>query len=203
VKLRKRIDIALSRLDSSDLKRIPVPKRFDVAIVEKLNILSKEILEKKYSYVEKKEEMNELVFDLYDLTYIERQRISDFFVSPSKKLTKSDFENYCKVFAKTISRYIKTGIVKMEYSYNPNMPVAGVKIIFGENSNSPEVKKVQQFITYQLIKQVGNSVLLTLKERIYSDDSIFILKDTNPKSWTKSAAYDDANVEIDKLMRYE
>jgi hypothetical protein len=92
----------------------------------------------------------------------------------------------------------------MEYSYNPNLPldISGVKITFGENNiQSPKIDKVQLSINYQLLKQVGSSVLISLKERIYSEDSIFIIKDTNPKSWTKSAAYDDAKVEIEKLLQ--
>ncbi len=204
VKLRKRIDSALSRLDSSDLKKIPVPKKFNTIIVEQLNVLSKGILKEDYSFEDKKNEINELVFDLYELDYIEKQRISDFFISQNQPITKKMFEDYCNVFFKTFKTRLKTGIVKMEYSYNPNLPldISGVKITFGENNTkSPKVDKVQLSINYQLLKQVGNSVLISLKERIYSEDSIFIIKDTNPKSWTKSAAYDDAKVEIEKLLQ--
>lgn len=204
VKLRKRIDSALSRLDSSDLKKIPIPKKFNSIIVEKLNCLSKNISNKVYSFEEKKDELNELVFDLYELDYIERQRISDFFINQNQNVTKKMFENYCDVFFKTFRRVLKTGIVKMEYSYNPNIPfdIAGVKITFGNSTTKhPPIDKVQLSINYQLLKQVGNSVLISLKERIYSEDSIFIIKDINSKNWTKSAAYDDARVEIEKLLQ--
>jgi hypothetical protein len=203
VKLRKRIDSALSRLDSSDLKKIPVPKRFNKIIVEQLNALSKGILERDYSFEDKKDEINDLVFDLYELDYIEKQRILDFFISQNQPITKKMLEDYCTVFFKTFRKRLKTGIVKMEYSYNPNLPldISGVKIIFGESTKSPKMAKVQLSINYELLKQVGSSVLISLKERIYSEDSIFIIKDTNPKSWTRSAAYDDANVEIEKLLQ--
>lgn len=94
----------------------------------------------------------------------------------------------------------------MEYSYNPNMPfdITGVKIVFGISEDSTKklnINKVQLSINHQLLKQVGDSALILLKERIYSTDSIFIIKDTNPKNWTKSAAYDDAKTEIEKLLR--
>jgi type I restriction-modification system DNA methylase subunit len=204
VKLRKRIDSALSRLDSSDLKKIPIPKRFNKIIVEQLNVLSKGILKGDYTFEDKKNEINELVFDLYELDYIEKQRISDFFISKNQPITKRMFEDYCNVFFKAFRTRLKTGIVKMEYSYNPNLPldISGVKVTFGENNTqSPQIGKVQLSINYQLLKQVGSSVLISLKERIYSEDSIFIIKDTNPKSWTKSAAYDDAKVEIEKLLQ--
>lgn len=204
VKLRKRIGSVLPRLDASDLKHIPVPKRFNKIIVEQLNILSKGILRGDYSFEDKKDEINGLVFDLYELDYIERQRISDFCISKKQLITKNVFEDYCNIFLKTFKKVLKTGIVKFEYSYNPNLPldISGVKIILGENnSNSPKVDKVQLSFNYQLLKQVGSSVLISLKEHIYSEDSIFIIKDTNPKNWTKSAAYDDARAEIEKLLQ--
>lgn len=204
VKLRKRIDSSLSRLDSSDLKKIPIPKKINESIVKKLNALSIGVSTGKFSFSDKKKELNELIFDLYELNYIERQRITDFFIPKNQKLTKDIFVDYCDIFFRTFRRYLKSGIVRMEYSYNLNMPLdlAGVKIVFGEsNSKSPAVDKVDLSINYQLLKQVGNSVLVSLKERIYSEDSIYIIKDTNPQSWTKSAAYDDARIELDKLLQ--
>lgn len=204
VKLRKRVDSAFSKLNSSDFENLPVPKYFNKIIVEQLNTLSKGILNGDYSFDDKKAEINDLVFDLYNLDYIEKQRISDFFISKNQPVMKTVFEDYCSVFFKTFRKRLKTGIVKIEYSYNPNFPldISGVKITFGDNNiQSPKIDKVQLSINYQLLKKVGSSVLISLKERIYSEDSIFIIKDTNPKSWTKSAAYDDAKVEIKKLLQ--
>lgn len=206
IKLRKRIDGALTRLNSTDLKKLPIPKKLDPIIMGKLIDLSKNIHSGTYSFDEKKEELNELVFDLYSIDYISKQRIRDFYIANTTFITKTTFEEYCSVFYKTIKRFLKTGIAYMEYSYNPNMPfdITGVKIVFGISEDSTKklnINKVQLSINHQLLKQVGDSALILLKERIYSTDSIFIIKDTNPKNWTKSAAYDDAKAEIEKLLR--
>jgi hypothetical protein len=204
VKLRKRIDGAYSKVNTSDFEKIPVPKYFNEIIVERLNVISKGISDGDYSFEEKKDEINDLVFELYELDYIEKQRISDFFISKNQPVTKKMFEDYCDTFFRTFKRWLKSGIVKMEYSYNPDLPLdlSGIKITLGENNaKSPKIEKVQLSINYQLLKQVGSAVLLSLKEHIYSEDSIFIIKDTNPKNWTKSAAYDDARTEIDKLLQ--
>ncbi|WP_169730541.1 N-6 DNA methylase [Xylanibacter oryzae] len=205
VKLRKRIGGSLSRLDSPDLKRLPVPKRFDKNIIEKLDILSRNITNGIYSFEEKRKEMNNLVFDLYDMNYIERQRISDFFIrNINTEITMKMFEDYCITFLKTIKRVIKTGIVKIEYTYNLKTPfdIAGVRITFGNKPTElPTIDKVQLSINYEMLKRVGNSLLISLKERIYTEDSIFIIKDRNPQNWTKSAAYDDATIEICKLLQ--
>jgi hypothetical protein len=205
VKSRKRVGGSFPKINSGDFLSLPIPKNLDINsdVIMQLYQLSSKLSEGKYSFEEKKAELNELVFDLYELNYIERQRILDFFISKNQKVAKDMFEDYCDVFFRTIRRYLKTGIEKMEYSYNPNLPldIAGVKITLGTTSNAPDIKKVNTFINYQLLKQVGSSVLLSFNQRIYSEDSIFILKDTNPKSWTKSAAYDDARGEINKLLQ--
>jgi hypothetical protein len=205
VKSRKRMGSSFPKINSGDFLSLPVPKKLDInsEVMMQLHQLSSELTDGVYSFEEKKTELNELVFDLYELNYIESQRISDFFIAQNLKITKDMFEDYCDVFFRTIRRYLKTGIVKMEYSYNPNLPldIAGVRITLGANSNVPDIKKVNTFINYQLLKQVGSSVLLSFNQRIYSEDSIFILKDTNPKSWTKSAAFDDAREEIEKFLQ--
>jgi len=207
VKSRKREESSFSKINSSDFLSLPMPKNIEnsTIITNQLQQLSAAICGGIYSFAEKEDEINELVYDLYDLTHIERQRISDFFISNTQKVTKKDMEDYCYVFEKTIRRYLKTGITDMEYYCNPNMPfdITGFKIILGKNDNLPSIKEVNQFINYQLLKQINNSVLLSFKQRLYSEDCIYIIKDTNAKSWAKSAAYDDARVEIDKLYKDE
>ena len=68
----------------------------------------------------------------------------------------------------------------MEYSYNPDLPLdlSGIKITLGENQSNPppKIDKVQLSINYRLLKQVGSSVLISLKEHIYLEDSIFIIE---------------------------
>ncbi|MDR0541567.1 MAG: hypothetical protein LBH19_05065 [Dysgonamonadaceae bacterium] len=105
VKLRKRIDNALSRLDSSDLEKIPVPKKFNNVIIEQLDSLSKGIINGDYSFEEKKDEINNLVFELYELDYIEKQRISDFFMSENQKVTKK----YLKTIATHFPEHLNNG----------------------------------------------------------------------------------------------
>jgi type I restriction-modification system DNA methylase subunit len=207
VKSRKRIKSSFPKINSSDLLLLPIPQNIEnnTDIVTQLQQLSMAISEGAYSFAEKETEMNELVYDLYDLTYIEKQRINDFFVPDKQRVTAEDLKNYCSVFEKTIRRYLKTGIVSMEYHCPSNMPydIAGVQITLGNNKKLPEIRQVNKFINCQLLKQIGDSVILPLKQRIYAEDSIYIIKDTNAKSWTKSAAFDDAKEEIDKLYKDE
>jgi hypothetical protein len=203
VKLRKRIDAALSRLDSSDLEQIPVPKRFNGIIVEQLTSLSKGISAGCYSFEDKKDEINNLVFDLYDLDYIERQRVSDFFTPRGQRVDKKMLEEYCKMFFLSIKRRLRYGIANMGYSSGDSklpLDLSVVNITFGESkSQEPPVNQVQLSLNYHLLKQIGGSQSILLRNRIYTDKTIFIIKDATSKNWTKSAAYDDARAEIAKL----
>jgi hypothetical protein len=70
IKLRKRIDGAYSKVNASDFEKIPMPKYFNDVIVEQLNTISKGILSGDYSFEEKEDEINDLVFELYELDYI-------------------------------------------------------------------------------------------------------------------------------------
>jgi type I restriction-modification system DNA methylase subunit len=205
VKSRKRMGASFPKINSSDFLSLPIPVDIenDTVVVRQLRQLSMAICKGAYSFAEKENEINELVYDLYDLTYIERQRVSDFFIPNTQKVTKNDMKNYCTVFEKTIHRYLKTGIVSMEYYCPPDLPfdIAGIKITLGNNDNQPDIKQVNKFIYYQMLKHVGNSPILALKQRIYAEDCIYIIKDTNAKSWAKSVAFDDARAEIDKSYK--
>lgn len=92
-------------MDSSDLEKIPVPKKFNNVIIEQLDSLSKGIINGDYSFEEKKDEINNLVFELYELDYIEKQRISDFFMSENQKVTKK----YLKTIATHFPEHLNNG----------------------------------------------------------------------------------------------
>ena len=200
IKFIKRIDSNRTKLHSDDLKKIPIPKEFNPIYVEQLTELSNGISNKTYTFEEKKDELNDLVYDLYGLTYYERQRIKDFFIK-DKELTKSILEKYCNVFLSIFSKYYQ-GNISFEYYYK--LPfIAGVKIIFGNDDiTTTEIKKVALLSEFQLLEQIKNKfVLISLNERIQSGNSIFIIKDKEPKSWTEIAAFDDVNVEINNFFK--
>lgn len=203
IKLRKRIDGSLSRLNTDDLEKLPIPKKINSQIENTFNSLLEGIEKGLYSFEDKKNELNDLVFDLYDLTPIEKQRVLDFYME-EKVLTPSILETYSNVFYKTIRQYLN-GSASLEYFSNSNLPldVAGVKIVFGNSKKQVHIEQVVKFINYQLLRRVGNTSLMTLRERIYDTDTIYILKDTNPRNWSKSQAYDDAQFEINKILKNE
>lgn len=201
---RKRSGSAFPKINTSHLINFPIPEYFEPLILKQINKLSKDIAEGKCSFDENKNELNELVFDLYGFDAIERRRIKDFY-SPKSEIKKEDIILYCETFTKVFKIYLKNEIsLTYEYYANPNIPlyIAGVRIIFSNKKSklpSEIVKQVTFNINYDMLEKVGNQNFLSLKERIYADNSIFILKDNQLKSWTQTQAYDDAIRELNKL----
>lgn len=204
ISYRKRSGGSFPKIDVSDLLNIPIPQYFDPMILNQINILSREIIDGKYSFEERKKELNELIFDLYTLNAVERRRIVDYH-APDRVVKKKDIEIYCQIFSSVFKIYLNKDIyLTYEYYTNPNLPlfITGVKIIFSNSKikGSHEIVKQVIFnINYDILEEVGNQNFLSLKGRIYADKSIFIIKDNQFKNWSQSQAYDDAVVELNKL----
>lgn len=169
--------------------------------------LSQKLTKGEHSFEEKKEELDNLIFDLYDLNILERDRILDFFKTGNAK--ESDIKEYCKTFNTVFKPYLKDGVnLRFEYYYQKDsFPIdfTGVKIIFERKEESknkpPMISKVVNYLTLDLLKSIGSHNILELKERIYGDNCIYIIKDKNIKSWTVTKAVEDAQAEIKRICK--
>lgn len=168
--------------------------------------LSQKLTDGELTFEETKKKLDELIFDLYDLNILERNRILDFFKTGEAE--ELDIKEYCNTFNTVFRPYLKEGVnLKFEYYLGKNrFPVdfAGVKVFFEKNiksDNNPTINKTTKYLTLDLLKHIGSRNILTLKERIYGDNCIYIIKDKNIKSWTVTKAVEDAQVEIRKLCK--
>ena len=202
VKYRKRTKASFTKINTNDLFSLPIPKNITPDIYQKIKELNKIITSGKSSYKEKKEELDDLIFKLYDLDILQRNRIIDFFKKGDVK--EKDIVRYCKVFAMVLRPYLKKGeSLSFEYYIGKkSLPIdfAGVKVSFikTEDSNkiplaAPSISKTVKFLNIELLKGIKNQNILTLKERIYGEHDIYIIKDKKIKSWTTTKASEDAH----------
>jgi hypothetical protein len=92
---RKRVDANYSNIDLSAIKNIPIPKDLDQDLVVQISSISKDLTEGKFEYSEKEEELNELIYELYELSYWEKQRIRDYFLQNERiGRKKNKLDNY-------------------------------------------------------------------------------------------------------------
>lgn len=197
--LRKRVFDSFSRIGNDDILNIPIPKELDKTLVTQISNLSKDLTDRKFEYIEKEEELNELIYDLYDLSYIERQRIKDYFLRDGKKsTTKSVIKNYAEALLDTLELYFSQKINIQNFN---QFSLRVIKVSFGTEDN-PSAKKVGLFTLEHIFNGYEHGKFFLDQEFIFGDKCIYILKKDINQNWTETKAFEDGQ-RILKLIPYE
>lgn len=197
--IRKRVYDSFPRIGINDIKQIPIPKELDPDLVAQISNISKDLTDGKFEYAEKEKELNELIYDLYDLSYIERQRIKDYFLPNAKKPTNSSvIKNYEEALLDTLEFYFSQKITIENINA---FTLRVIKICFGTNNN-PTAKKVGLFTLEQIFKESGTNSFLLNQEFIFGKDCVYILKKDIVQNWTETKAFEDGQ-RILKFSPYE
>jgi len=196
---RMRVDGNFTNLDTKAIKNIPIPSKFDDNIFNKISKLSKELTKGKREYDNKiKVELNNLIYELYDLNYLERQRINDFF-APKRMVETNDLEKYKETLLYTLEIYFEN-TPKIEYSidlkFGFNMLVVG--IFFNKTEKMPKSEKVLKYKINELMQKT-NSSLFAMRDFLFGNNCIYIIKDRQLKNWTETKAYEDGKLILKKL----
>ncbi len=196
---RMRVEGNYSNLDTTAIKNIPIPKDLDNETAKKISEISKQLTEGKIKYEGKvKEELNELIYDLYDLNYLERQRVKDFF-SPKRKVLSKDMEKYRETLSYTLEMYFEQQ-PKIEYSIDKSFgfDIVVVGLFFNNKKSLPTSQKVLKYQIAQIMQQSNNN-LFAMREFLFGEDCIYIIKDKQLKNWTETKAFEDGKLILKKL----
>lgn len=200
--LRKRIFDFHSKIDKSDFCNIPVPKVLNEEKVSQISAISKELSEGKYEYSEKEQELNELIYDLYELSYWEKQRVKDYFLPESRiGRKKKALDSYKNTLKEIVGFYFESPITIEETSTDFNLII--VKISFGNSSNSPEVAKTKNYLLNEIFEQNPNANFLASQEKIFGKDCVYIIKEDINKNWTETKAFEDGQDILKHLIPNE
>ncbi|WP_333597773.1 N-6 DNA methylase [Chryseobacterium flavum] len=188
--LRKRVFDSFSRIGNDDILNIPIPKEIDQDLASEIAAISENLSNGKFDYIEKESELNELVFDLYELSYWEKQRIRDYFL-PKQRIGRkiNQLHSYKISINEIISFYLKNEIIIEETTTDFNLKV--VKISLNNYSNSPDSDKVKKYILNEIFEQNPNGNFLASQEKIYGTDCVYIIKEDINKNWTETKAFED------------
>jgi len=207
VKFWHRQKSGFPRINESAIPQIPIPINKNLELVKKIEKLSKQFTKEEVDFKEKENEFNELIYDLYGIGIIEKQRINDFFIKSKEVVKKKDIEDYTKEFCEYLSDNIKQDTVIYTDIYDEKSLVKGiciVKFYFGKKSSEyPKSKKVGRYLLLELLRNISKINILTLRERIYGENTIYIIKDNLKKSWTLTKAGEDAVSELNKINKYK
>lgn len=187
---KKRFGDNLPRIDGSILKNIPIPKELDKELLIKISYLSQKLTEGKYEYSEKEQELNELIYEMYELSYWEKQRVKDYFLPKSRiGRKKKALDNYKNTLKEIVEFYFESPITIEETSTDFHLIV--VKISFGNSSISPQVAKTKKYLLNEIFEQNPNANFLASQEKIFGKDCVYIIKEDINKNWTETKAFED------------
>lgn len=191
VHLRKRLDSSFPKIGVKEIKNIPIPKELDHTLVNQISKISKELTDGKYYYSEKEEELNNLIFDLYELSYWEKQRVKDYFL-PKVRINKKkkEIDLYKNTIKGILEFYFENSLKIEETSTDFSLIV--VKISFNTNSDSPSVSKTKSFILNEIFEQNPNANFLASQEKIFGRDCVYMIKENFNTNWTETKAFEDA-----------
>ena len=188
---RKRSTSSYPKIGYNAIKNIPIPKELDEKLVSEISEISKQLTEGELKYEgETKDKLNELIYDLYDLDYLERQRIKDFFTEDKQQI---DFKNYKETLFYTLEMYFKN---KPIIEYYPDdkfgFDLSVVAIYFNNKEREyPTAKKTLNYIISEEILKNTKENFLVLREKIITKDCIYIIKSNKFKNWSETKAYED------------
>jgi len=204
-KYKSRVGDNFANVNTKTIKNIPIPKELDEDISNYISEISKKITEGEYSYESKKEELNELIFDLYELSYFEKQRVRDYFLSKSKQKIDGNFKGILNDYKSILLNIISPHLVNpLSIDLPPaEFDLIVAKISLNGNSNTSTSDKVRKYILNEIFEQNPNENILTGQEKIFGKDCMYIIKKNMVQYWTKTKAFEDGQDILRHLISYQ
>jgi len=196
---RKRANSSFPKIGHDAILNLPLPKDLDRNLVEKISFLSQKLTEGKFEYSEKENELNELIYDLYELSYWEKQRVEDYFLEKTKiGKNVNALVNYKTTLKELLSFYFKNPITIEEAPTNFGLKV--IKISLNPKKSTPSPQKTAKFYLSEIFEQNPNENFLASREKIYGKDCVYIIKEDSNKKWTETQAFEDGQDLLKQLI---
>lgn len=209
-------DAKRATLRNTDIEVLPV-KEINKTENSEIVSLVEEIIKGKNvnkDISDKEKQLNDLIFDLYDLLNYEKEIINEFYqvnvdrVGEKECLVRqSDMEMYFKAFKDTFSLVLSPGN-SLNASFHISSNVGTVICI--SIVNKDEVKPLKDDPNLQILNYVKSNQLKDAeiskifneeKVKIYDETHFFIIKSKYIKDWTVRQAIKDAKEEIEGFLK--
>ena len=199
---RMRLNANYNQLNNSALKNIPIPTNLDENIFLEISEISKNLTKGLLKFEKEiKEKLNDLVYDLFELSYYEKQRVKDFYISDKIKLCKNGIIEYKQTLSNMFELYFEeTPLIE---SYIDNIFGSGTTVVAihfnGSNSTQVSTKDVLIYSLEEIFKSNTEKFSL-LQNRIVGKDCVYLIKNSILKNWSVTKAYEHAKdiIKIDK-----
>lgn len=190
INLRKRFEGSFPKIGIDDIKSIPIPDIKDKDVLNQISELCKKLTEREITLSENiNKKLNGLIYDLYGLSYLERQRIEDYVIK-NGKVKKLALQNYREVLSDTIDVYFENTI-DIRYHHYTDFNLVVVGVYFYSEENKPSTEKVAKYLLNEIFEQKPDENFLASPEKIYAKDCIYIIRRDDILNWTETKAYED------------
>jgi len=205
LKYRRHDGANMSNITTAAIRNIPIPEQLDENIISEITELSQDITDEKLEYDgEDKALLNELIYDLYELSFYERQRIKDSLMSGKTILekNKTPLKEYKQTLKDMFELYF-TDTPRIE-SYIDNVFGSGITVVAiyfnGSKNSQVSSKKILTYsISEELLKSSSKKFTL-LQNRIVGKDCVYLIKNSILSNWSITKAFEDAK-DIIKLAK--
>jgi hypothetical protein len=208
---RQRPEGNFSKVNKGSLNKFPIPNLEDKGNLINDIVKNIEDIRNGKNIENNRAQIDNLVFDLYELDYYEKMQVLDFYKlqtigRKSLVLTEEDFNEYIDEFKDSFGFLIKEGHTLNAECYTSDFLGALIKFNF-----SSEEKKTQYDLSKSLKKLMGiihkdklneidyKSVLEENKLKFYTKNSLIIYKSNHLRDWTRTEAINDVKKEIEMI----
>lgn len=193
------------------ISHFPVPDlEFNCDIVNKIVKIVKSLksLDSCGSHYKKlQNDLDTLIFILYDLDYYDRKEIEQYYIEKEKDtiVTEEDIQKYCEEFIDTFNPFIKE-----EFFLNPEWGTSeffGTMVRFSVSEEekplqyNKELERFFHIIENQKIEYEKKDIFKEKKIKFYDNNELYIYKSNKFKDWTEFMAIKDANEELHEHFR--
>lgn len=191
IKFRKRSDSSYPKIGYDAIKSVPFPRFIEEDLFINLSKLSKRLNDGKIEFNDENvRKVDDVIFDIYNISYLEKQRVRDYF-KVKAQVTSPEIKLYEKVLNDTIEIFINSSLTYSHFHYKDfNFIVFGI-FFNGAESEKPSVQKVNHYTLIEIFQSNPNENFLAFQEKIYGDDCVYILKTDNNLNWTETKAFED------------
>jgi len=155
-------------------------------------------------YKKLQDDLDRLIFILYDLDYYDRKEIEQYNLEKDKRrntlVKKRDIQKYCDEFIDTFDPFIEG-----EFFLNPEWATSesfGTMVRFSASKEenplhyNRELERFVHIIENQKIEFEKKDIFKEKKIKFYKNDVLYIYKSNKLKDWTEFMAIKDANEEL-------
>jgi hypothetical protein len=193
------------------MKNFPVPDlKFNCTLVDEIIETAKSLksIEPGFSQKKLRENLDRLIFMLYDLDYYDVKEIEQYYIEKGKEgenpVRKKDMQKYCEEFIDTFKPFIREELfLTSEWA---TIKTFGTMVRLSVSPREGPLQYNRELEKFVLLienktKCEKKDIFKEKKIKFYDNNQLYIYKSNKQRDWTEFMAIKDANEELHEYFR--